>query len=105
MTPYRLKFEIEIDENQEYSINIRRADEISQYIENLHELLPDTFPNVKLRNNGNLYKLKSENRTDLLNVFTALLEVIFFSYCFRQEGINYHVKNYIIIFNIFVYYS
>ena len=77
MNPYRVKFEIEIDENQECSINIKRADEISQYIENLHELLPDTYPNVNLRSNGNLHKLKSENRTELLTVFVALLEAIY----------------------------
>jgi hypothetical protein len=77
MNPYRVKFELEIDENQECSITIKRADEISQYIENLHELLPDTYPNVNLRNNGNLPKLKSENRTELLTVFESLLEAIF----------------------------
>ena len=77
MNPYRVKFEIEIDENQECSINIKRADEISQYIENLHELLPDTYPNVNLRSNGNLHKFKSENKTELLTVFEALLEAIF----------------------------
>jgi len=77
MNRYRVKFEIEIEENQECSINIKRADEISQYIENLHDLLPDTYPNVNLRSNGNLHKLKSENRTELLTVFEALLEAIF----------------------------
>ncbi|MBA7526870.1 hypothetical protein ES705_19041 [subsurface metagenome] len=77
MNPYRVKFEIEMDEAQECSINIKRADEISQYIENLHELLPDTYPNVNLRSNGNLHKLKSENRAELLTVFEALLEAIF----------------------------
>ncbi|MFX1575319.1 MAG: hypothetical protein ACFFB0_21495 [Promethearchaeota archaeon] len=77
MTPYKVKFEIEIDENQECSINIGRADEISQYIENLHELLPDTYPNVNLNSNDNLHKLKSDNRTELLTVFEALLEAIF----------------------------
>ena len=77
MNPYKVKFEIEIDENQEFSINIKRADEISQYIENLHDLLPDTYPNVKLRSNGNLHKLKSEYRKELLTVFEALLEAIF----------------------------
>ena len=77
MNPYKVKFEIEVDENQECSINIKRADEISQYIENLHELLQDTYPNVKLQSNGNLHKLKSENRTELLTVFEALLEAIF----------------------------
>ena len=77
MNPYRVKFEIEIDENQECSINIKRADEISQYIENLHELLPDTYPNVNLRSNGNLHKLKSGNKTELLTVFESLLEAVF----------------------------
>ena len=77
MNPYRVEFEIEIDENHECSINIKRADEISQYIENLHELLPDTYPNVNLRSNGNLHTLKSENRTELLTVFVALLEAIY----------------------------
>jgi len=77
MNPYRVKFEIEIDENQECSINIKRADEISQYIENLHELLPDTYPNVNFRRNDNLHKLKSDNRTELLIVFESLLEAKF----------------------------
>ena len=77
MNPYKVKFEIEIDENQECSINIKRADAISQCIENLHELLPDTYPNVNLRSNGNLHKLKSEYRKELLTVFAALLEAIF----------------------------
>jgi len=77
MNPYKVKFEIEIDENQECSINIKRADEISHYIENLHELLPDTYPNVNLRSNGNLHKLKSVDRTELLIVFESLLEAIF----------------------------
>ena len=77
MNPYRVKFEIEIDENQECSINIKRADEISQYIENLHELLPDTYPNVHLRSIGNLHKLNSDNRTELLIVFEAMVEAIF----------------------------
>ena len=77
MNPYRVKFQIEIDENQECSINIKRADEISQYIENLHDLLPDTYPNVNLRSNSNLHKLNSDNRTELLTVFEALLEAIF----------------------------
>jgi len=77
MNPYRVKFEIEIDKNQECSINIKRADEISQYIENLHELLLDTYPNVNLRSNSNLHKLESDNRTELLTVFEALLEAIF----------------------------
>ena len=77
MNPYRVKFEVEIDENQECSINIGRVDEISQYVENLHDLLPDTYPNVNLRSIGNLHKLKSDNRTELLTVFEALLEAIF----------------------------
>ena len=76
MNPYKVKFEIEIDENQECSINIKRADEISQYIENLYELLPDTYQNVNLRSNGNLHKLKNVNRTELLTVFESLLEAI-----------------------------
>ena len=77
MNPYKVKFDIEIDENQECSINIKKADEISQYIENLHDLLPDTYPNVTLRSNGNVHNLKSDNRTELLTVFAALLEAIF----------------------------
>ncbi|MFW9880462.1 MAG: hypothetical protein ACFFG0_45925 [Candidatus Thorarchaeota archaeon] len=76
MTPYKVRFEIEVDENQGCSINIEKGDEISQYIENLHELLPDTYPNVQLRSNGNLHKLKSDNRTELLTVFEAILEAI-----------------------------
>jgi len=77
MNPYKVKFEIEIDENQECSITIKKANEISHYIENLHDLLPDTYPNVHLRSNVNLHKLKSDNRIELLTVFEALLEAIF----------------------------
>ena len=76
MNPYKVKFEIEIGKNQEFSINIQNTDEISQYIENLHELLPDTYPDVEFQSNGDVYKLKSENATELLTTFEALLEAI-----------------------------
>ena len=77
MNPYKVKFEIEVDQNQRFSININKTDEISQYLENLHELLPDTYPDVDLQSNSALHKLKSENTRDLLTVFEALLEAIF----------------------------
>lgn len=65
-----------MDKNQEFSISIQKSDEISQYIENLHELLPDTYPDVSLQSNGELIKLKSENTVELLTTFEALLEAI-----------------------------
>ncbi|MFX1376176.1 MAG: hypothetical protein ACFFA0_10210 [Promethearchaeota archaeon] len=76
MNPYKVKFEIEMDEKQEITININRTDEISQYIDNLRDLLPDTYPHVNLRSNGNINTLKSENKKELLTVFEALLEAI-----------------------------
>lgn len=76
MTPYKVKFEIEMGKNQDFSINIQKTNEISQYIENLHELLPDTYPDVSLQSNGELIKLKSENTVELLTTFEALLEAI-----------------------------
>ncbi len=99
MNPYRVKFEIEIDENQECSINIKRADEISQYIENLHELLPDTYPNVNLRSNGNFHKLKSDNRTELLTVFEALLEAIFNVEIHLKAFLTFSVSKFCGVFN------
>ncbi|MFX0167577.1 MAG: hypothetical protein ACFFAG_18975 [Promethearchaeota archaeon] len=68
---FRQKYKIK------YSINIKRVDEISQYIENLQELLPNTHPNVNLRSDSNLHRLKGDNRMELLTVFEALLEAIF----------------------------
>ena len=76
MNPYKVKFEIEIGKNQEFSINIQNTYEISQYIENLHELLPNTYPDVEFQSNGDFYKLKSENATELLTTFETLLEAI-----------------------------
>lgn len=77
MNPYKVELEIEIDENQDSAIIIKRADDISQYMENLHELLPDTYPSVNLQSDRNLYKLKSKNKTELFTVFESLLEAIF----------------------------
>ena len=76
-TRHNVKFEIESNENQEYSINIIRTSEITQYIENLSELLPVTYPNVHLRSNGKYYTLWSENHTELLTVVEALIDAIY----------------------------
>ena len=76
-TPQNVKFEIESNENQEYSINIFRTNEITQYTENLSELLPIMYPNVHLRRNGKFYTLWSENHTELRTVVEALIGAIY----------------------------
>ena len=76
-TPQNVKSEIESNENQKYSINIIRTKKITQYIENLSELLPITYPNVHLRENGKFYTLWSENHTELLTVVEALIDAIY----------------------------
>jgi len=77
MKPYKIKIEIEFNENQDYSINIIRTDEIAQYIENLSELLPVTYPNVHLRSNDKFYKLGGDENTEVLAVFEALLNAFY----------------------------
>jgi hypothetical protein len=47
-----------------------------KYLENLHDLLSDTYPNVNIQSNGELFRLKSENAVELLTTFEALLEAI-----------------------------
>ncbi|HEC36848.1 hypothetical protein LCGC14_0646580 [marine sediment metagenome] len=76
-TPHNVKFEIESNENQQYSINIISTKEIAQYIENLSKLLPITYPNVHLRSNGKFYTLWSENPTELITVVEALIDAIY----------------------------
>jgi hypothetical protein len=76
LNPYKIRFELELGKNQELSISIQKTEEISQYIENLHELLLETFPDVNLQNSGDNVKLKSENGSQLLSTFEALLEAL-----------------------------
>ncbi len=75
--PFNVKFEIEFNGKQEYSINFIRSDEIAQYIENLSELLPVAYPDVHLHSDGKQCKLWSENEVELHTVFEALIEVIY----------------------------
>ena len=49
---------------------------IMKYLENLHDLLSDTYPNVNIQSNGELFRLKSENAVELLTTIEALLEAI-----------------------------
>lgn len=53
-----------------------KIDELCQFIENLAELLTDTYPSVDIRNNGKFYRLSGENNTKLLIVFETLIEAI-----------------------------
>ncbi|MFX1325291.1 MAG: hypothetical protein ACFE8N_10050 [Promethearchaeota archaeon] len=76
MTPQNVNLEFDFNENQEYSVNIVKTDEILQYIVNLSELLPDTYPNVHIESIGNHYRLWSENETDLQTVVDAFFEAI-----------------------------
>ena len=71
-----LKFEFDVDMNEEYSIKILKFDEITQYIKNLSELLPDMYPDVFIQCNDKTYRLWSENEKQLIIVFEALIEVI-----------------------------
>ncbi|MHA2037999.1 MAG: hypothetical protein ACW98X_16305 [Promethearchaeota archaeon] len=70
------KVEIDVGEEKSYSINIIKSEEVLQYIENLAELLPETYPNVYFENNEKFYKLWSENGIELFTVFSALIEAI-----------------------------
>ncbi|MHA2336938.1 MAG: hypothetical protein ACXACX_06535 [Candidatus Hodarchaeales archaeon] len=73
----KIKFEIEVNDHTGYSINILKSEEVCQYMNNLSELLPDTYPNVYLQSNSDHYKLWGENKAELLTVFGALVEAFY----------------------------
>jgi hypothetical protein len=50
------KVEIDLGDDDRYSINILKSEEVLQYMKNLSELLPDTYPNVHLESD-NLRKI------------------------------------------------
>jgi len=82
----KLKFEFDVDKNEGYSIKIPKSKEITQYIKNLSELLPDMYPNVFIQCNDNTYRLWSENEKELITVFEALIEVISYDLSNLNQG-------------------
>ncbi len=72
----KLTVESEVQDDKGYSISILKSEGVFQYKKNLLELLPKVYPNVHLENKDMFYRLWGENGTELLTVFSALIDAM-----------------------------